>query len=179
MPNQPLPLAPAKSRIRFAPLAPALFTALFAAWLCTPCMAQIYRCGNAYSHQPCDGATVVDTRATLNTHTDPKKTAPKQSGSGKAGKADKADAASNANRTSSANQSPAPESRTNPSSRKNKQHTPDKKQKTCAQLAQRIDKIDDRARLPSTARKQASLAQQRRDINSRMFDLGCHKPHGY
>ena len=47
----------------------ALHTALFllASLSHSPAAAQIYRCGNAYSHQPCPNATEVDTRATINT----------------------------------------------------------------------------------------------------------------
>ena len=150
----------------------ALHTALFllASLSHSPAAAQIYRCGNAYSHQPCPNATEVDTRATINTHTTPQKTTPKQSGSGKTHKADTA---------SSANPRPAPSTRAHHSSRKNKHHSPNAKQKTCTQLAQRITEIDNRARQPNTASKQATLAQQRRNAHSRMFDLGCHKPHGY
>ena len=93
-----------------------------------------------------------------------------ESGSGKTHKADTA---------SSANPRPAPSTRAHQSSRKNKHHSPNAKQKTCTQLAQRITQIDNRARQPNTASKQATLAQQRRNAHSRMFDLGCHKPHGY
>ena len=85
----------------------ALHTALFllASLSHSPAAAQIYRCGNAYSHQPCPNATEVDTRATINTHTTPQKTTPKQSGSGKTHKADTA---------SSANPRPAPSTRAHP-----------------------------------------------------------------